>query len=52
MIPFLRSTGGNFHDAIILVEELAVKVKFPGDPVGTAIRERKIIQYIINILSR
>ena len=37
MIPFLESVGGNCQDAIILVEELAVREKPVGELDGTAI---------------
>ena len=37
MIPFLESAGGNCQDAVILVEELAVREKLPGGLDGTAI---------------
>ena len=34
MIPFLSSAGGNFQDALILVEVSAVRDKLPGGCVG------------------
>ena len=37
MIPFLESSGGNCQDAVILVEELAVREKLLGGLDGTAI---------------
>ena len=37
MIPFRESAGGNCHDAVILVEELAVREKLLGGLDGTAI---------------
>ena len=37
MIPFLESAGGNRHDALTLVEEVAVTVKLPGARDGTVI---------------
>ena len=35
MIPFLESSGGNCQDAVIVVEFLAVTVKFVGGCEGT-----------------
>ena len=37
MIPFLESAGGNCQDAVILVEELAVREKLVGGLDGTVI---------------
>ena len=37
MIPFLESSGGNCHDASILVEDFAVREKLVGAFEGTAI---------------
>ena len=37
MIPFLEPDGGNCQDAVILVEELAVREKPLGGLDGTAI---------------
>ena len=37
IIPFLESAGGNCQDAVILVEEVGIKVRLVGAFVGTAI---------------
>ena len=39
IIPFLEPTGGNCQDALILVEELAVREKPLGGRDGTAIEQ-------------
>ena len=39
MIPFLESAGGNCHDAVILVDEVAVTVKPLGAFEGAAIEQ-------------
>ena len=39
IIPCLESAGGNCHDALILVEELAVREKLLGGLDGTAIEQ-------------
>ena len=44
MIPFLESADGNCQNAVTLVEELAVTVKLPGDPEGTAMWEITVIR--------
>ena len=47
MIPFLESSGGNCQDAVILVEEVAVRVKPRGACEGTEIEQLRVnlIQY-------
>ena len=41
MIPCLAFTGGNCQDAVILVEELAVKVKLLGAFDGTEFMKKR-----------
>ena len=43
MIPFLESFGGNFQDAVILVEVLAARVKPLGGSEGTAIEKLHMV---------
>ena len=40
MIPFLSATGGNCQDAVILVEDFAVKVKLSGALDGATIEQQ------------
>ena len=44
MIPFQKLAGGNCQDAVILVEDFAVRAKFSGACEGTAIEKNYIIQ--------
>lgn len=42
ILPFLAIPDGNCQDAVILVDELAVKVKLLGDCDGTVIKKNKM----------
>ena len=43
MIPFIESSGGNCQDAVILVEEVAARVKPLGGCEGTVIEKFHMI---------
>ena len=40
MLPFLESAGGNCQDALILVEDVAVREKLLGGCEGTRIKKK------------
>ena len=42
ILPCLAISGGNSQEAVILVEELAVKVKPPGACEGTEIKKMRL----------
>ena len=50
IIPFLDVSGGNCQDAVILVEEDAVRLKPLGGFEGTAIRKIHYVRIIIIII--
>ena len=48
MIPLTEYTGGNCHIAVMLVEEIAVTVKFVGDRKGTEIKKKELSDLILS----
>ena len=44
MIPFLSSTGGNCHDAVILVEDFAATLKPSGALEGATVEQKMTLK--------